>query len=324
MGSPLRLTLGWGAGVPSDGGSNAWDTVVASFEASEAAMSRFRDTSELTGLNRLAGSGRRSRALAAAPTRARSGRPRPPADRRPVRSARPRRPRPARLSRRPVAPAGRRGRDERATRHPDERVVDRQGRPRGPARAAGRSRRDRQGPRAALGGGELVRAGLTDFLLEAGGDLVARGLDLAAGPWLVGIEDPTARRSSTSPSSPRRTARSADVVTRGPPLAGRRPGRPPPARPADRRAGGRRARSRSPSPRPTLPGPRSGRRCCSSAAVRRSATRPGHAAWPPGGSPTTGPCRDDAGGQARDGLGRGRGGVGSDAIRRGRAGRLTP
>lgn len=38
---------------------------------------------------------------------------------------------------------------------------------------------------------ELVREGITDFLLEAGGDLVARGLDTSGGPWLVGIEDPT-------------------------------------------------------------------------------------------------------------------------------------
>jgi len=38
---------------------------------------------------------------------------------------------------------------------------------------------------------ELERDGVSDFLLEAGGDLVARGLDPGGGPWLVGIEDPT-------------------------------------------------------------------------------------------------------------------------------------
>jgi thiamine biosynthesis lipoprotein len=36
----------------------------------------------------------------------------------------------------------------------------------------------------------LVRAGAVDFLLEAGGDLVARGLDPDGVPWQVGIEDP--------------------------------------------------------------------------------------------------------------------------------------
>ncbi len=37
---------------------------------------------------------------------------------------------------------------------------------------------------------ELVAGGLTDFLLEAGGDLVARGADASDDPWYVGIEDP--------------------------------------------------------------------------------------------------------------------------------------
>ena len=55
MGSPLRLT------VPDlqDGadGAAAWQLVVDEFEAAEAALSRFRDSSELTRLNRRAGSG---------------------------------------------------------------------------------------------------------------------------------------------------------------------------------------------------------------------------------------------------------------------------
>ena len=38
---------------------------------------------------------------------------------------------------------------------------------------------------------DLDRLGLADFLLEAGGDLVARGLDSTGEPWLIGIEDPT-------------------------------------------------------------------------------------------------------------------------------------
>src|SRR3954468_13452713 len=65
MGSPLRLTLGCGA-VSPERARRAWDGVVDSFEASEAAMSRFRETSELTVFNRRAGrsiSGRPSRRL---------------------------------------------------------------------------------------------------------------------------------------------------------------------------------------------------------------------------------------------------------------------
>ena len=49
-GLPLRLTLGGPAGsrAPSDAVA-AWSAVVDEFEAAEAAMSRFRDDSELTG-----------------------------------------------------------------------------------------------------------------------------------------------------------------------------------------------------------------------------------------------------------------------------------
>ena len=61
MGSPLRLTLGGPpAGpleVPNAAAAAAWSTVVHEFEAAEAAMSRFRDESELTRLNRTAGTG---------------------------------------------------------------------------------------------------------------------------------------------------------------------------------------------------------------------------------------------------------------------------
>jgi len=191
MGSALRLTIGSDRDIPSGGASRVWDIVVASFEASEAAMSRFRDSSELTGLNRLAGSGRWSRpswrlrrALAGADraNRLSGGRfdPRIVADldRLGYRGA-------------PIAPTGWRGRDERATRQPDERVVDRRGRL--------EVRLARPVDLGGIGKGlalrwataELVRAGLTDFLLEAGGDLVAYGLDPALAPWLVGIEDPT-------------------------------------------------------------------------------------------------------------------------------------
>ena len=52
MGSPLRLTV---PDVPD--GADAWQLVVDEFETAEAALSRFRDSSELTRLNRRAGSG---------------------------------------------------------------------------------------------------------------------------------------------------------------------------------------------------------------------------------------------------------------------------
>ena len=54
MGSPLRLTLG--AGAPTARRRQpAWRTVVAAFELAEDAMSRFRETSEITTFNRVAG-----------------------------------------------------------------------------------------------------------------------------------------------------------------------------------------------------------------------------------------------------------------------------
>ena len=76
MGSPLRLTLSVGTHdrAPAEGeGDRAWQAVVDEFEAAEEVLSRFRMTSELTGLNLMAGSGlaarpspRLRRALAAA------------------------------------------------------------------------------------------------------------------------------------------------------------------------------------------------------------------------------------------------------------------
>ena len=55
MGSPLRLTV---PDLPDEtGGADAWQLVIDEFEAAETALSRFRDSSELTRLNRRAGSG---------------------------------------------------------------------------------------------------------------------------------------------------------------------------------------------------------------------------------------------------------------------------
>lgn len=64
MGSPLRLTVVDLAGRRTtpvgveDPIEAAWSGVSETFEAAEAAMSRFRETSDLTGINRWAGTGR--------------------------------------------------------------------------------------------------------------------------------------------------------------------------------------------------------------------------------------------------------------------------
>lgn len=70
MGSPLRLTV---TGVPAATALVAWGCASDEFERAEQAMSRFRESSDLTRLNRAAGSAgpvevapRLRRALAAA------------------------------------------------------------------------------------------------------------------------------------------------------------------------------------------------------------------------------------------------------------------
>ena len=55
MGSPLRLTI---VGVEAGRAARGWELVSDEFEAAEQAMSRFRETSDLTTVNRAAGDGR--------------------------------------------------------------------------------------------------------------------------------------------------------------------------------------------------------------------------------------------------------------------------
>jgi len=55
MGSPLRLTI---VGAPPAGAADAWRQVSDEFELAEEALSRFRESSDLTTVNRAAGSGR--------------------------------------------------------------------------------------------------------------------------------------------------------------------------------------------------------------------------------------------------------------------------
>jgi thiamine biosynthesis lipoprotein len=194
MGSQLRLLFGHGAAGAAEADAY-WRTVVDEFELAESAMSRFRDTSELTALNRSAGSGtearpsaRLRRALSTTDRahRITGGRFDPRVlvhlDRLGYRGAVVGGP-----------PAGDVEPDPGAIADPDQDgrdVVERIG---------------RDGMRIArpvdLGGigkgltlrwaaARLERLGLRDFLVEAGGDIVTRGLDPDGAPWHLGVEDP--------------------------------------------------------------------------------------------------------------------------------------
>jgi thiamine biosynthesis lipoprotein len=181
MGSPLRLTIG-GAGGRADRGRRAWDAVVASIEASEDAMSRFRETSELTAFNRLAG-------------RTVAGRPSARLRQALVAADRARRVTDGRFDPTVLEDLDRLG--YRGAPLPDvlpprerSRVVERCGRdglalPR-PVDLGGIGK----GLALRWAAAQLAADGLADFLLEAGGDLVAVGADASGDPWFVGIEDP--------------------------------------------------------------------------------------------------------------------------------------
>src|SRR4051812_44822956 len=181
MGSPLRLTLGGVRAVSPERARRAWDGVVDSFEGSEAAMSRFRETSELTVFNRRAGrsiSGRPSRRLRQAL----------------VAADRARRITAGRFDPTVLADLDRLGyRGASVPSVPpqnDGRVIERCGR-----QSLALSRPlDLGGVGKGLAlrwaASGLVARGLTDFLLEAGGDLVVRGTAVAGEPWYVGVEDP--------------------------------------------------------------------------------------------------------------------------------------
>jgi thiamine biosynthesis lipoprotein len=193
MGSPLRLTV---VGVPVELAAGAWREVVAEFEAAEQAMSRFRETSDLTLVNRAAGSGscaavdrRLARALAAAD---RAGRltdgafdARVLGDLERLGYAGAELGRPSNVGTDAASPveSPREGRwlsaDPRSTRIGVARPVDLGGIGKGLAlRWAWRRLR-----------GALLEAG-GGALLEAGGDLVAGGPAPQDGPWIIAIEDP--------------------------------------------------------------------------------------------------------------------------------------
>lgn len=187
MASPLRLTACGPASGPSDWGQEveaAWSAVRAEFEAVETEMSRFRESSDLMRLNRMAGTGRPvsvprrlERALVAADRahRVTDGQ----FDPRVLRDL-------ERLGY-PGAPLE----TEEADAPAGDRIVQR--------REAGQLTVEQPVDLGGIGKGLALRwaadlvaqHGVKRFLLEAGGDLVARGPGPEDGPWLIGVEDPT-------------------------------------------------------------------------------------------------------------------------------------
>jgi thiamine biosynthesis lipoprotein len=185
MGSPLRLSVpsaAIGRSIRLQDVEAAWRAVATEFEACEAEMSRFRDSSDLTRLNRHAGSGqenfvprRLERALVAADRahRVTGGRfdPRVLLDL--ERLGYPG----ARLD--TTSPMG----------GPD--VVRRSG--------PGRMAIDQPIDLGGIGKGLALRwaasiverHGVERYLVEAGGDLVAQGPGPDDGAWVIGLEDPT-------------------------------------------------------------------------------------------------------------------------------------
>lgn len=186
MGSAVRLTIHPArfGGPPAAALCRlAWHGVVDEFAASDEAMSRFRDDSEVTRLNRLAGAdrplrvSRRLRQALVAADRARrttGGRFDPcvlaDLDRLGYRGVPIAAPPSRRAARRVVSVDG--------TGVRLERPVDLGGIGKGLALRWAAERVRSVHPSAS-------------FLLEAGGDIVARGHAPDGGPWTIGIEDPT-------------------------------------------------------------------------------------------------------------------------------------
>ena len=188
MGSPLRLALG-ARSSRADSTEHWWRDVVDEFEAAEQAMSRFRETSELTVINRTAGSG-----LAARPSvRLRRAL---------VAADRARRITQGRFDPRVLADLDRLGyRGAALHDDPAPPAAVRAPAPTGPVvERTDRAQLTLERPvdLGGIGKGLTLRwaaallsaHGADDFLLEAGGDLVARGRSPEDGPWRLGIEDP--------------------------------------------------------------------------------------------------------------------------------------
>jgi FAD:protein FMN transferase len=186
MGSPISLTsVVDGSAAGRAAADRAWSAVVDEFEAGEVAMSRFRESSEVTTLNRACPRGtamtigrRLGRALATADRahRMTGGR----FDPRVLHQ---------------LDDWGYRGADLGAAARADDlgasdRIVERV--------ARDRVRLPRPVDLGGIGKGLAVRwardrvraAGVDRFLLDAGGDMTASGDAPDGGPWRIGIEDP--------------------------------------------------------------------------------------------------------------------------------------
>jgi thiamine biosynthesis lipoprotein len=185
MGSPLRFTF---VGLPRAAAERAWALVRAEFEASEASLSRWRTSSGLSRLNRAAGSGPQAVDWRLASML--------------VASARAQRLSGGRFDPRVIARLESLG-DRAGVPLPTARGPDPVGTPaawleldprRGIARLAVPVDSGGIGKGLALRWAVkgLERAGLlgAGLLLEAGGDLVTRGLGPSGGPWQVGVENP--------------------------------------------------------------------------------------------------------------------------------------
>jgi thiamine biosynthesis lipoprotein len=184
MGSPLRLTLG--SGAPPAVGAGLWSTVRDEFERSEQAMSRFRQTSELTLLNRTAGTS----AVCHPSQRLRLAL---------VTSDRAWRVTDGRFDPRVLVDLERLGYRGAAVDEPrvTVRTVTRADHVVRGIRRRGLSIAEPidlggigKGLALRWAAARLGRAGARDFLVEAGGDVVARGNGPDGKAWHIGIEDP--------------------------------------------------------------------------------------------------------------------------------------
>lgn len=189
MGSPLRLIVVSGMHRAARRRAvHAWAAVRQEFEASEQAMSRYRDTSEITLLNRRVGRVETSvlsrRMLAALTTCERARR---------LTDGR-FDPRVLRILERlgdHGAPIGRLETGEPSDGSTDRRIVE--------CDADGGIRLSEPVDLGGIGKGLALRwaaaavrqAGCEGFLLDAGGDIVASGQPPRDGPWRIGIEDPS-------------------------------------------------------------------------------------------------------------------------------------
>jgi thiamine biosynthesis lipoprotein len=186
MASGLSLTAVMD-GSPAGRGraGTAWTVTLDEFAAAEAALSRFRDTSEVTRLDRAALSGR---AMHVSPRLRRAV----------VACDRARRVTEGRFDPRVIGQLDAWGYPGAAL--PDEAPMDHLGAPeRIVAGLEGsRVRLHRPLDLGGIGKGLAVRwaadrvrsLGIDRFLLDAGGDIAARGASPEGGPWMVGIEDP--------------------------------------------------------------------------------------------------------------------------------------